>query len=32
MKWVIRAKAGVDRIACRRPISRLVDKPPTYLF
>ncbi len=32
MKWVTRARARVDRIACPWLISRFIDKEPTFLF
>ncbi len=32
MKWVTRAKARVDRIACPWLVSRFIDKPWTFLF
>ena len=32
MKWVTRAKARVDRIACPWLISRFIDREPVFLF
>src|SRR5256885_3261695 len=32
MKWVTRAKARVDRIACPWLIRRFIDKEPEFLF
>jgi protein-tyrosine-phosphatase len=32
MKWVTRAKARVDRIACPWLITRFIDPDPTFLF